>query len=312
MIWKALHNILPTKLNLYKKKVINDPRCPICLQGEESVVHVLWTCPASSDVWAEKGSSFQKWNSKGEDFVELWLKMVEGLPQSELERGVAIMHSIWIRRNKWVFDNCFSSPFSVMRKAQVCLDEFQEAQRESISDGRKMGKSQQRRPWQKPEELSVKVNFDAALDLNKKLMGAGVVIRDWRGDVLVSLCAQFKHVSSPFIAECKALGRAVELCKELGFYNVWFEGDAKRVVDGVNKEEEDESWEGQAVGDLQKELRGCRGWKLTFTHRECNEVAHCLAKIGLSIEMERVWMECVPPEIVPKVVNDKHCNQLNT
>ncbi|KAF5474737.1 hypothetical protein F2P56_006608 [Juglans regia] len=199
-----------------------------------------------------------------------------------------------------------------MRKAQVCLDEFQEAQRESISDGRKMEKSQQRRPWQKPEELSVKVNFDTALDLRKKLMGAGVVIRDWRGDVLVSLCAQFKHVSSPFIAECKALGRAVELCKELGFYNVWFEGDAKRVVDGVNKEEEDESWEGQAVGDLQKELRGCRGWKLTFTHRECNEVAHCLAKIGLSIEMERVWMECVPPEIVLKVVNDKHCNQLNT
>ncbi|KAF5464150.1 hypothetical protein F2P56_014252 [Juglans regia] len=106
------------------------------------------------------------------------------------------------------------------KNALVSLDEFQEAQRESRSDGRKMGLAQQRRSWQKPEQPSVKVNFDTTLDLKEKRIGAEVVIRDCRGDVLISLCAQLLYVTSHFLAECKAFGRAIELCKELGFYTV--------------------------------------------------------------------------------------------
>ncbi|XP_041027007.1 uncharacterized protein LOC121267225 [Juglans microcarpa x Juglans regia] len=132
------------------------------------------------------------------------------------------------------------------------------------------------------------------------------------GDVSMSLSAQIQWVNSPFMAECKVLSKALELCKDLGFYNAWFEGDAKGVVDGVNKEEEDDSWVGQVVGDLQKELRSCKGWKLSFVHRECNEVAHSLAKLGLTIDTERVWMECVPPDSAQKVIFDKHCNHTNS
>ncbi|KAF5444675.1 hypothetical protein F2P56_033791 [Juglans regia] len=308
LVWKALHNILPTKLSLLKKKVLGEPRCPVCFQSEESVVHVLWSCPASTDVWSERGSPVQKWNSDGGGFEVLWLEMVRKLSQTDLERVVAIMHSIWFRRNAWVFESSFSSPKSVIKTTLVRLEEYQEA----LKDGRtvvgKIEQVKQRRIWQKPVEPSVKVNFDAAVNQKEKRMGAEVVIRDSRGDVLVSLSTQLQWVNSPFMAECKALSKAIELCKELGFYRVWFEGDAKGVVDRVNKEEEDDSWEGLVVGDLQKELRSCRGWKLSFVHRECNEVAHSLAKLGVSIDTERVWMKCVPPDSVQQVIFYKHCN----
>lgn len=49
--WRACNEILPTKLNLSKRKIIADAMCPICLRFPESVVHVLWECGAARDVW---------------------------------------------------------------------------------------------------------------------------------------------------------------------------------------------------------------------------------------------------------------------
>jgi hypothetical protein len=41
-LWKALHNLLPTRVNLAKKGVTTDKLCPICAMEEETVLHVLW------------------------------------------------------------------------------------------------------------------------------------------------------------------------------------------------------------------------------------------------------------------------------
>jgi hypothetical protein len=49
-MWKAEHNILPTKANLFKRRVVKDPICPCYKQEEESIVHALWTYPAAMDV----------------------------------------------------------------------------------------------------------------------------------------------------------------------------------------------------------------------------------------------------------------------
>ena len=45
--WRACNEILPTKLNLCKRKIIVDAMCPICLRFLESVVYVLWDCGAA-------------------------------------------------------------------------------------------------------------------------------------------------------------------------------------------------------------------------------------------------------------------------
>ena len=48
--WKACNEILPTRLNLSKRKIIVDAMCPICLRFPESVFHALWDCGAARDV----------------------------------------------------------------------------------------------------------------------------------------------------------------------------------------------------------------------------------------------------------------------
>lgn len=51
----------------------------------------------------------------------------------------------------------------------------------------------------------------------------------------------------------------MEFCKELGFTNVCFEGNAKVVVDEVNVGSEDVSRRGQLVGNLRSAIEAYRG-----------------------------------------------------
>jgi hypothetical protein len=49
-LWRACHNLLPTKQNLLRKGVVEDGLCPCCKIQEESTIHALWSCPSAQDV----------------------------------------------------------------------------------------------------------------------------------------------------------------------------------------------------------------------------------------------------------------------
>ncbi|KAF5446930.1 hypothetical protein F2P56_032524, partial [Juglans regia] len=135
-------------------------------------------------------------------------------------------------------------------------------------------------------------------------MGVRIVVRDNNGDVLDSLCAPRNYVTSPILAECNALWKAMEMCIELGFREVIFEGDAKAVlIEAVKSEDDDDdSWRGQIIEDIKQIIRTRAHWSVAFIHREGKEVAHQLAKIALQNEGELYWMENGPRNIYHLIV----------
>ena len=48
-IWRACKEILPTKQNLYRRKVGKDAMCPICGCEDETSFHIIWDCPSARD-----------------------------------------------------------------------------------------------------------------------------------------------------------------------------------------------------------------------------------------------------------------------
>lgn len=64
-----MNNILPTRENLFRGKIIDLAICQTCLQEEELVIHVLWNCHTATDVWAEEESLVQKWVSNEVDLI---------------------------------------------------------------------------------------------------------------------------------------------------------------------------------------------------------------------------------------------------
>jgi hypothetical protein len=40
-MWRACHNLLPTKDNLLRRWVVDDPFCPICTLEEKTIFHIV-------------------------------------------------------------------------------------------------------------------------------------------------------------------------------------------------------------------------------------------------------------------------------
>ena len=43
-LWHACSDALPTRSNLFKRKVVDVPTCQHCGSGYETMMHALWTC----------------------------------------------------------------------------------------------------------------------------------------------------------------------------------------------------------------------------------------------------------------------------
>ena len=50
--WRASLNILPTRDNLCKRKIMADNTCELCKSDRESGIHALWECEVARDIWA--------------------------------------------------------------------------------------------------------------------------------------------------------------------------------------------------------------------------------------------------------------------
>ncbi|XP_041016205.1 uncharacterized protein LOC121258730 [Juglans microcarpa x Juglans regia] len=223
--------------NLYRRKVVEKPICPICLREDETVCHALWSYPAAMDVWAEKESPVQKWKSSEMDLVAVWKKLLAELPLEMVE----------------------------LVQAKSSLNEFQQAQQKGVERAEIAAVGRRLVKWEASGNGFVKVNWDAAFKADQRRMGAGVVIRDKEGNVQVSLCLPIDYVQSVVVVEVAALWRALCLCVELNIHKAIFEGDSLEVIKAVNNREECLEWHGQIIEDITKIFCMHPNWILKHT-----------------------------------------------
>jgi hypothetical protein len=70
-MWTTCKNDFSIKANLIKRKVEDDPFCPICGIVMETTWHMLWSCPAARDTWSMCGRRLQKCSVKNEEFIHI-------------------------------------------------------------------------------------------------------------------------------------------------------------------------------------------------------------------------------------------------
>jgi hypothetical protein len=49
-IWRACNGLLPTKSNLFQRKIVDSNLFPCCSSDSETGFHVIWKCLAAQDV----------------------------------------------------------------------------------------------------------------------------------------------------------------------------------------------------------------------------------------------------------------------
>jgi len=92
--WRVCWDILPTKVNLMKRKVVQDAYCEECRTKAESIQHVLWTCPKAKEAWECSKMVVSMRSSRCQNFQDLmWLMMMEDL--LEVDKIARVVRIAW-------------------------------------------------------------------------------------------------------------------------------------------------------------------------------------------------------------------------
>jgi hypothetical protein len=161
-MWQACSNILPTRENLFKRKVTTNSLCPICQTEVESVGHALWSCQAATDVWLACLKRIQKTTCDEDVFLNIFEKLLGRLEEDEINLVACVARQIWLRRNRLVFEGVFSSPMQLIQNAKAQMEAAEQAEQEI----RRVGKNQGpkiRVGWKAPPAGMVKCNWDMML-----------------------------------------------------------------------------------------------------------------------------------------------------
>ena len=99
--WRAFRELLPTKVNLKRRKILQDSICDICKLEEETTTHVLWNCEIARETWACTKVSTPVGVSDGWTFQDiLWhMFILDHVEEARVAMVVTVAWVLWCNRN---------------------------------------------------------------------------------------------------------------------------------------------------------------------------------------------------------------------
>ncbi|WJX51955.1 hypothetical protein P8452_38110 [Trifolium repens] len=193
-LWKACHNLLPFKDNLFKIRISISNFCPICNLESETVEHALLICPWTLPVRfgmqpqivpiEEIISSFHQWFAQAVRFFG----DLSSINSFGLVSFCLTLWSIWKGRNSVVFDNVHPNPMSTIQSTRGLIAEVHivyslktsslETQASTPHLNTSHTHSKPSVVWRLPLGDNLKLNTDASFFASTNSATSGVIVRN--------------------------------------------------------------------------------------------------------------------------------------
>lgn len=275
--------------------------CPKCGGGKETVEHMLLHCEDAKHVWYISSLRIDT-RRIGEARFREW---VDELARSRFDDEWWVLFwclcwQIWLARNAWVFDHkrvCFRE---IVEKALRGGYEYVTA---NIPKGGSSNVCESSSSWCAPPNLVYKLNTDAAMFKNNRI-GLGGVVRNHKGDVMMATCVMEDGGEDVDVAEALSARHGIQVAVDAGFRQLILEVDCLKLFNYLREGRRESSPFGFIVQDIFCAADFCSNISFAHVRRSGNKVAHNLAKLSLSHDACKVWLEEVPLEIVSSVICD--------
>lgn len=163
--------------------------------------------------------------------------------------------------------------------------------------------------WKPPAQGVYKLNVDGATFAACGSIGIGAVVRNWKGEVLLSMAKKIAASPTLEIAEAMAIMRGLTVAKEAGFSKIILEGDAQILMRELCYNEELLSCYGQLLKDARKVMILFASCSINVVRRNANKLAHSLAQLAKSLVGTHIWMEHAPIPCFALLSHD--CNSVS-
>ena len=297
-MWQCAHNSLGVKGCLSRRGMDIDDTCPLCEEGDETVMHALRDCSWVSQIWRQLGVPFSNqdfWRLDVQDWLVhngLWKPngAVGTLPWKVVFPFA--LWNIWKSRNCFVFRGKNPNP----NLAEEIVNQGMEFLYCAASPRDLTCSIIKRVRWEKPQVGWRKLNTDGASKGNPGLAGCGGVVRDENGRWIAGFSRRI-GVTSSFEAELWGLREGLIFCSNLNIHSILVELDAKAVVDVVLNP----NYHNRAVSPI---LEDCRLLLLQFQQvqlmhcfRQANRCADILARMSIEQDVDFISYNCPPVDI---------------
>jgi ribonuclease HI len=280
---------------LANRHIEKSGQCPLCEIGAEDIKHMLFTCDKAKEVWRALGlgtliREAARLERSGSTVLECILTSKQRVPCL----GTLPVHEIivtagwfiwWRRREKKFGGNVPLASISTLSiKAMVANCAKAKINRGGIL---KQG-------WTKPPLGYVKVNTNAAMNLESRVGATGCIIRDSSGQFLAACRVQIDGVLDVATTEAQALRDGLRLAERIGCNNIYIETDSLEVVEAIKEPDQYRTVGMPYLDECREIVAGFASTRLNHCSREANKAADVIARSVDDID-HSFWIDDPPP-----------------
>jgi ribonuclease HI len=307
--WRLATDSLPSWLNKHKRTLETSGQCPVCAVETEDNFHPFFRCPLAKQFW---NFMAEKWplleikliQNTGKDWL---LTLLGNLPKESICKTLMTLWRIWHIRNEIVHDKR-PPPMEASRQFLMCyMDSLLQIKYHSSEDIIK-GKfvlntevvnlhrhAEHAMPtlhWTAPPPGWCKLNTDGSLGADGNA-GAGMLVRDYKGDIIASACRQLYNCRDALESELCAAKEGLALALNCCTQPIIFETDCLEIIKLLQNNHMDRSVNATIVEDVKTLLKD-RHTCITHVKRAQNISSHFLANFARMNGRTEVWLASGP------------------
>ena len=122
LLWRVSNDSFPTRVNLVRRKLLQDDTCPNCNLEPETTTHALWSCPKLDIVWLPQFAKVKEATSSFSTFIKI-VRLAQHDPTC-VEVFANIISLLWMRKNKATPSEENSSFEKILEQAHNLVQEF--------------------------------------------------------------------------------------------------------------------------------------------------------------------------------------------
>lgn len=269
------HNRLPTASYLHHLNILHSPICTLCHTAEETLIHLLFSCPRVINIWSHVQISVPITSTSSPNY-NMWLRNFlldattlthQSLPLSIL-LSFSLWH-IWKSRNINLLEKRFDQ-VSLMHIFKNVHEFFHLG----LNQRPKILKPPMHIKWKPPNRGSFKLNTDGATSAHNNCSGIGGLIRDSMGNWKLGF-SECTYKANSIHMELLALLKGLQLALSHNLLPLEVETDPIEVIHLLHN---DNLVYSHLLNDCRYVLHQLGNPSIKHTYREENMVADRLAK----------------------------------
>ncbi|XP_024190354.1 uncharacterized protein LOC112194337 [Rosa chinensis] len=233
LVWRLVHGIVPTRSALILRHVhIMDVACVFCKSTNETSLHVFKECAFLQSFWRLCPLGLNSREHAACGMKEWIFDMIDIPSNDQLDLFFMALWSVWIERNKIVWNDGSCQPMYMIQWCMRSLEEFQKYHPKATNK-----KKRRVTKWQCPPKGRLKINIDGAYKADTNVGGIGVIVRDDLGIGIAAIARPFQRAHSMINMEAEACRAGLLLSIHQGWTNVVIESDSALLITALQSRE---------------------------------------------------------------------------